>query len=788
MPDLEPIKGLIELQDDFTSELGLAEAALGNFTKQNQESLTAVAGAVGIVVGAIGALTVATIELGKRGSDVNDLTATLEHFAGGAQEAEDIMAALRKGTLDTVDDFALAKDAAHLLSAGVKLTAEDFGTLGEAAFVLQNRGLGGTKEQLDLVSDALVTGRTRALSMALGVIDAGDAEEKYAKSLGITKDQLSDAGKAEAHRIEVMDILRRAVADAGEQQRDFGEEFEYVEAQISNFVDDLGSAVASSKVFQAGIQGLEAAVASAFSGKQDEAIKTVIGLLEDGATMLVGFAQTTVSAIKIAEGAWNAVRTVILGVETVITMIADETVGYIQTVATAANALNLISDETLQSVKDLKTNLEGMKESFQEQTAEAARGILGHTAFDDTLDKLSATLGNVKAAMLGAAGSTEVNTEANKVAESNAKKLAATQEELNKKMIDGTKVAAALEKSTNELAGIWAEYNKIVVANSGTSRDAQIADIEATFQKNIASLDSTDKLYKEKYAAFQAVAKASLDAISSDWGSVRDKSIEALRQQLEVAENTYRQMTTGSNTFSRQTLEEQRKKIRDLQDEIRGVGRATADAVDDATSSIKLLDHAWVTDADIAEQTLNKTTVMVKTLSGEVISLMEAQRRQQAGFSYNVDPIDQFTIDRTPGGADALLKQLAALAQSLPQMKANIRSAEDQNKYFEALAKYNALRDAYNLLISQSKSKGQATGFAEGGTVMVGEKGPEIVRLPIGATVYPTGMQPLGGKLGGPQVNITNNWTVNGTGAQVAREVSQIIMNQLKNTRQFGAA
>ena len=91
MADIAPIKGLIELQDDFTGRLGLAEAALSQFTKQNQESLKAVAGAAGIVTAAIGATAYAVVELGKRGADVNDLAGTLEHFAGGAEEAERIM-------------------------------------------------------------------------------------------------------------------------------------------------------------------------------------------------------------------------------------------------------------------------------------------------------------------------------------------------------------------------------------------------------------------------------------------------------------------------------------------------------------------------------------------------------------------------------------------------------------------------------------------------------------------------------------------------------------------------
>ena len=68
--------------------------------------------------------------------------------------------------LVAVDDFTLMKESAHLLSAGVQLTAADFGTLGSAAFILQNRGLGSTKEMLDLVSDAILLGADGAPDIA----------------------------------------------------------------------------------------------------------------------------------------------------------------------------------------------------------------------------------------------------------------------------------------------------------------------------------------------------------------------------------------------------------------------------------------------------------------------------------------------------------------------------------------------------------------------------------------------------------------------------------------------
>jgi len=694
--DIAPIKGLIELQDDFTGQLGIAEAALGNFTRNNQESLKAVAGAAGLVVAALGAVTIAVIALGNRGSDVNDVRATLEHFVGTAEKAEATMEALRQGTKNTVDNFTLAKEAAHLLSAGVKLTTEEFGTLGQAAFVLQNRGLGPTKEQLGLISDALVTGRTRALAMSLGVIDNTNAMEDYAKSIGVTVDQLSDAGKAEAKRIEVMRLLKVAVKDAGEQARDFGEQFEAAQAAITNWVDDLGGAIAESKVFSAAFKSVEEALKDAFGDGGQEAIQQIVHAIEQGAIAVLGFASDMLVLAKIADNVWNGIRTVVLAVETVIVGTATAVAELGNTWVRVGYAVGLVSDQTAASMQDTTTALEEITKGLAIQTAEAAKATVATSEFDNNIDKLRSTLDKTQQSMIAASNATMDTGKTNEVQVKGLEKLAATQEQVNQKMVNATKVQQALEKSTKELN-----------ENSGL-------------------------------------------------------------------------------TFSREALKEQLDKYRELQGEVRNYGRSVSDAVMDAASSIQILDKSWVTDADIAEATINKTTVMVRTLSGELITLMEAQRRQQQGFSYQVEPIDQFTIDKTPGGADALLKELLYLSQNIETMRMTIKDQRDQNNYFHALARYNVLRDAYNLLISQSKKK--PASFEEGGTVMVGERGPEIVRLPIGATVYPTGMMPIPQDGMAGDVVFYNTWQVNGTGADVARDASRIIMRQLKNARQFGSA
>jgi hypothetical protein len=280
--------------------------------------------------------------------------------------------------------------------------------------------------------------------------------------------------------------------------------------------------------------------------------------------------------------------------------------------------------------------LRGMTADLASQTVEAGRAVVGHTEFDKTLDGLSASLDTVRSAMVAAKDSTDEQTKSADKSSDAAKRNAASQAELNARMIDQNKVNAAVIKSSNELAGIWDNYFKMVAAHSGTTRDAQIADIEATFNKQIESLDALDPLYAAKYDAYRKTADQSLKAIESDWDSVRDNSIEGLQQQADKALATYELMITSGLHFRREVLDGALQKYHELSDKARGWGDDVKAATNVAADGIKILDAAWVTDADIAAATINKTTVMVRTLSGELISLAEAQKRQQQGGSSDV--------------------------------------------------------------------------------------------------------------------------------------------------------
>lgn len=747
--DLGAISGVLELKDEWTSTINFAEASLSKFSEQTQESFKAIGEAGALVAATFVAIGAAVVELGKRGAEVTNVENTLEHFAGGAKQADDIMQRLHATTLGTVDDFLLAKDAAHLLSAGVKLTADDFSTLGSAAELLKKRGLGETADTLKLVSDAMVTGRTRALSMALGVVDVKDAEDQYAKSLGVTKNELSLAGLAEAKRIAIMGLLRTAVADAGVQERDFGEQIKAGETAIINWVDDLGQAVAKSPALAAGMKAIGDAVNQAFGGDNTDSIKMIMEWIKSATVMAINFGIGMVEVARVVNVAWSAIQVVVLGTETAIVGLAAAVAGTIAMVLSAAASL----PGATQGMKDMAAAAAGvareggaMTKSLADETAEAAKGLVGHSAFDKTLDHLSGTLMEVKDAVNGAAASVDKSNETTNIAANNAKKLAEAQKSITAGMIDRQKVEDAMwkieKKSLEETTVLWTEFYNLRAKQSGTTLDGQKADIKKWFDDEVSKLDDSDVNWRNHYNALKAVADQKLKGIESDWDQVKDKSIEALQETYEKAINTYNDMTSGSLHFSREALSEQIDKIHAAADAMRGMGQdgvaaenAVADAALKAADAIKKQEEAAKAAAAANRALGGSMTYDLSTQEG-----MDYFKKLNPGATINA-------------GLD----------------------------YFKNHSLQDAIQAGLVNLYGKYTTNPNPTHFAEGGTVMVGERGPEVVRLPFGSQVYPTGTGPSGS-------SIVNNFYVNGTAADVARQVSDKIMQSLKLAHKFGAA
>lgn len=306
--DIGSLTGQIAIEDQFSGTFALVIRSVEDFSKQFTSSLGLIGVGAGIATAGVVALTGAVTSLAIKGSDVNDVSGTFEKFANRVSGAEETLTALRNGVQGTVDDLTLMGSASRLLSANVRLNATDFGTLSEAAFVLQNRGLGSTTQMLNMVTSAMITGRTRTLAMTLGVVDAGDQTIEYARKLGVARSQLTQTQLAEARRLTVLGMLRSAVADAGKQELDLGERIERIGARVSNWWDTLASKVAASPTIARAFDMVESSIAKLSSSTM---LERVVGWLERFADAAVQYGPPIVDAlVKVKNwisNVWNAV-------------------------------------------------------------------------------------------------------------------------------------------------------------------------------------------------------------------------------------------------------------------------------------------------------------------------------------------------------------------------------------------------------------------------------------------------------------------------------------------------
>lgn len=274
--DIGTLTGQVEIENRASEALSGIADAVGQLGTAFFGASSTVVTAAGAIVAAVGGISVAIIELGNRGSDVNDVASTFENFSGSVDTAKQSLENMRKGTQGTVTDFDLMRSASKLLAADVKLSSDQFGLMSKAAFVLQNQGLGPTKDMLDLVSQALLTGRTRSLEMRLGKINLEKATKDYADTLGVEVRQLNEAGKTEARRSAIFELLNQKVKAAGDQQKDFGEKMDSVIVSIKNWGDELASRVASSPAVINAVDRIGDALMDAFGDDPQRAIETIV--------------------------------------------------------------------------------------------------------------------------------------------------------------------------------------------------------------------------------------------------------------------------------------------------------------------------------------------------------------------------------------------------------------------------------------------------------------------------------------------------------------------------------
>lgn len=191
---------------------GRAAATFDVATKSGGESVSMLGSLVGKVGPMLGGALFAGGAMAAAGA-IRDMSGEVFAFETAMANLPFGLEAARKATKGLVNDAQLAQSAAQGLALGVVHTEDEFARLSEAATKLGIKLGIGPSQALDNMMTALGRGSTEILDNLGVAMKASEAYDRYAKSLGKTANELTDAEKKVAFKTEAIKALT-AAADA----------------------------------------------------------------------------------------------------------------------------------------------------------------------------------------------------------------------------------------------------------------------------------------------------------------------------------------------------------------------------------------------------------------------------------------------------------------------------------------------------------------------------------------------------------------------------------------------
>lgn len=275
--DIGTLTGHVEIEDQLSGALTILTSKVEEFATGFKGALGGLGITAVAVVTAIGAVITTVIELGNHGSEVNDVSAGFDRLSGTADNAQAVLASMRKGVVGTISDFDLMSQANKLLESGVKADATTFGMLTMAARVLSREGFGSLPDVMAQVDRGMQTGMLRGPLLKSLHIDLAQAEIAYAASIGKTHSELDKQEKLLADRGALMRGLADKVKAAGEQEVNFKEIMSSSVVSLKNWGDQLAASVASSPHVMAAVKAIGDQIKESFGGAGQTAIQVITG-------------------------------------------------------------------------------------------------------------------------------------------------------------------------------------------------------------------------------------------------------------------------------------------------------------------------------------------------------------------------------------------------------------------------------------------------------------------------------------------------------------------------------
>jgi hypothetical protein len=193
--------------------------------------------AANLAASAISSLTDKLSEFASKGSQLRGLESSFSNLTSSIkQDSGAMLSALQTGTRGLVADFDLFAGANKAMLLGLPVTSQSMGELAKTATTLgKAMGQDATKSLDDLIT---ALGRSSPLILDnLGLtVKVGEANEAYAKKLGISVDAMTEAQKKMAFYEAAMEAARVKTKELGDQTLTLSERITTVWVEIENNV------------------------------------------------------------------------------------------------------------------------------------------------------------------------------------------------------------------------------------------------------------------------------------------------------------------------------------------------------------------------------------------------------------------------------------------------------------------------------------------------------------------------------------------------------------------------
>lgn len=234
-------KALGETAPKAVLDLAKATKQVEQETEKASKSAGALSGMFGqftaanLAATAITKVTTALVDFASKGAKLQGVETSFERLALAArQSSASMLTGLQEGTRGLVTNLDLMTSANKAMLLGLPVTADAMGELAKTATTLgKAMGQDATQSLDDLIT---ALGRSSPLILDnLGLtVKVGEANEKYAKSLGVSVDSLDDAQRKMAFYTAAMEAARIKTKELGDQSLTLGERMSQVWVEIEN--------------------------------------------------------------------------------------------------------------------------------------------------------------------------------------------------------------------------------------------------------------------------------------------------------------------------------------------------------------------------------------------------------------------------------------------------------------------------------------------------------------------------------------------------------------------------